>query len=65
MAIAPRKARRWALNTLDLNRLEAMILASEWEKDPVSKEISAEAAVQKFWAVLEEESGSDHTRVVR
>ncbi len=38
----------WAINKLDQDRLEAVMLASEWGKDLVSKDVSAEAAVQKL-----------------
>ncbi len=48
MVAAPRKAGRWAINKLDQDRLEAVMLASEWGKDLVPKDVSAEAAVQKL-----------------
>ncbi len=47
IATAAKKAGRWAINKLDTDQLEVVILASEWDKDLVLKGISMEAAAQK------------------
>ncbi len=51
MVAAPKKFGRWAINKLDSDWLEVVILASEWNKDLVPTEISAEnflEDLQKF-----------------
>ncbi len=49
---APRKAGRWAINKLDPDGLEAAILISEWDKEFIPKEMSAEVAVLKLVQTL-------------
>ncbi len=46
------RAGRWAINKLDPYQLENVILASEWHKDHVTKEISVEMAAQKLVQIV-------------
>ncbi len=60
MVAAPQKARKWATNKLDPDRLKAVILASEDGEDLILIGISAEAAAQKLMPVTRQCSSSLH-----
>ncbi len=47
MVAVLKNAGRWAINKLDPERLEAVILTSEWDKDLIPIRISAKVAAKK------------------